>query len=181
MSEMSRVGKKPIGLPSGVEVVIRGARITVKGPLGELERAIHPSMSVSVDGGIINVARPNDSRSNRSLHGLTRALIANMVHGVTRGFEKELEIQGVGYRAAQQGSAVMLELGYSHPVAFIPPEGVAVTVEAPTRLIIKGIDKELVGHVAAKIRSFKRPEPYKGKGIRYVGEHVRRKAGKTTG
>jgi large subunit ribosomal protein L6 len=178
---MSRVGKKPVEVPEGVTVAIRGAVLKVKGPLGELERSLHPNISVSVDDEVITVQRPSDSRTNRSLHGLTRALIANMVRGVSRGYERQLEIQGVGYRAAQQGSGVMLELGYSHPVAFIPPDGVEVAVETPTRLTIKGIDKELVGRVAAKIRSFRKPEPYKGKGIRFVGEHVRRKAGKTTG
>jgi large subunit ribosomal protein L6 len=178
---MSRVGKRPVRIPDGVEVTLRGSHLTVKGPLGELERSLHPSMAVSVDDESVRVERPSDSRSSRSLHGLTRALIANMVSGVSKGYQKELEIQGVGYRAAQQGRGVMLELGYSHPVAFIPPDGVEVTVDTPTRMTIKGIDKELVGHVAAKIRSFKKPEPYKGKGIRYVGEHVRRKAGKTTG
>lgn len=178
---MSRVGKKPVEVPEGVTVAIRGTVLKVKGPLGELERSLHPNISVSVDDEVITVKRPSDSRTNRSLHGLTRALIANMVRGVSRGYERQLEIQGVGYRAAQQGSGVMLELGYSHPVAFIPPDGVEVAVETPTRLTIKGIDKELVGRVAAKIRSFRKPEPYKGKGIRFVGEHVRRKAGKTTG
>ncbi len=177
---MSRVGRKPVDIPDGVKIDSKGTILTVTGPLGTLQRQLHQDMTVSIEGAILQVQRPSDSRLHRSLHGLTRALVANMVHGVSVGFVKELEIQGVGYRAAQQGKGVMLELGYSHPVAFLPPEGVEVRVEAPTRLTVKGIDKELVGQVAAKIRSFKKPEPYKGKGIRYVGEYVRRKAGKTT-
>jgi large subunit ribosomal protein L6 len=178
---MSRVGRQPVEVPDGVKVGLAGTLIEVTGPLGTLERELHPEVDVSLEDGAVVVKGKSDSKSHRSLHGLTRALIANMVQGVTAGYVKQLEIQGVGYRATQQGKALMLELGYSHPIAFIAPDGVEISIEGTTRIDVKGIDKELVGQVAAKIRSFKKPEPYKGKGIRYVGEYVRRKAGKTTG
>ncbi len=176
---MSRVGKNPIDLPAGVEVQIAKTNVTVKGPKGTLSRDIHPDIAVKVEDNQIVVSRPSDSKYHKSLHGLYRTLVANMVHGVTNAFERKLEIVGVGYRCEVKNSRLNLQLGYSHPIVFVPPEGVAVTSEAPTSLSVSGIDKELVGQVAAKIRSFRPPEPYKGKGIKYVGEHIRRKAGKT--
>ncbi len=178
---MSRVGKKPIPLPQGVEFVRTGATVTVKGPKGELTRSIHPQIETRVEDGHILVERPSDNKLYRSLHGLYRTLIANMVDGVTRGFEKKLEIRGVGYRAEAKGNHLTLHLGYSHPIVFVVPDEIQVKCDSPTSITVSGTDKELVGQVAAKIRSFRKPEPYKGKGIRYEGEYVREKAGKTAG
>jgi large subunit ribosomal protein L6 len=178
---MSRIGRMPLAVPNGVTVALDGQHVTVKGPKGELQRALPAEMQVTLDEGVVRVARPSDSTRHRSLHGLTRSLLHNMVSGVTEGFEKSLEIHGVGYKAEQLPTGVRLLVGYSHPVEYAAPAGVTITVENPTRLKISGIDKEMVGQVAAELRSVRPPEPYKGKGIRYVGEHVRRKAGKTGG
>jgi large subunit ribosomal protein L6 len=168
----------PIALPEGVEVNQEGLRIRVKGPLGTLERDIHPEMKVERSDGQLQVVRPSDQPRHRALHGLTRTLVANMVTGVTTGFTRQLEISGVGYRAQLQGQKLVLALGYSHPVEVDPPAGIEFRVETPTRLAVFGADKELVGQTAAYIRSRRKPEPYKGKGIRYQGEHILRKAGK---
>jgi len=178
---VSRVGKKPIPLPEGIEFKREGNTVTVKGPKGELKREIHPQIQTEVENGEIVVKRPSDNKMYRALHGLYRSLIANMVEGVAKGFEKKLEIRGVGYRAEMRGNRLTLHLGYSHPIVFVPPEEIKVECENPTSIKVSGIDKELVGQVAAKIRSFRKPEPYKGKGIRYEGEYVREKAGKTAG
>jgi large subunit ribosomal protein L6 len=175
---MSRIGKQPIAIPSGVDVAIDGSRVTVKGPKGTLEQTLHRDMGLSLDDGTLRVERPSDERLHRSLHGLTRTLIANMVEGVTNGFEKRLEIVGVGYRATLKGSDLELSVGYSHTVSFPPPEGIEFEVPAPNRIVVRGIDKQRVGEVAANIRKVRKPEPYKGKGIRYEGEYVRKKAGK---
>jgi len=177
---MSRIGKAPITVPGGVDVTIAGSSVTVKGPKGTLSRAVPGAITVSKDDTVLTVSRPDDERENRSLHGLTRTLVNNMVVGVTDGFSKELEIIGVGYRAEAQGPGKLrLALGFSHPVIVDAPEGVTFEVPAPTRVIVRGIDKETVGQVAANIRSIRKPEPYKGKGVRYLGEKVLRKAGKT--
>lgn len=176
---MSRVGKRPIPLPEGVEVAVEKAKVVVKGPKGTLEREIHPAIKVTKEDGQLNVQRPNDTKLYKSLHGLYRTLVNNMVEGVTKGFEKKLEIVGVGYKAELKNGRLVLQLGYSHPIVFVPPEGITLTVPGPTNITISGIDKELVGRVAAKIRSFRPPEPYKGKGIKYENEYIRRKAGKT--
>ena len=177
---MSRIGKTPIPVPSGVDVTIAGARITVKGPKGTLERDIPGAITVRQDGEELLVERPNDERQNRALHGLVRSLVNNMVVGVHEEFTKELEIIGVGYRAAAQGTSKLdLALGFSHPVSVDAPEGISFETPAPNRIIVKGIDKEIVGQVAANIRKIRKPEPYKGKGVRYLGEHVAKKAGKT--
>ena len=178
---MSRVGKQPIPLADGVDFRRDGNTIVVKGPKGELSLEIDPNIETKVEDGQIVVKRPSDSKNYRSLHGLYRTLIANMVDGVTKGFEKKLEIRGVGYRAEMRGNRLNLYLGYSHSIVLIPPEGIDIKCESNTSITVSGIDKELVGQVAAKIRSFRKPEPYKGKGIRYVGEYVREKAGKTAG
>lgn len=175
---MSRVGKEPIEIPQGVEIEIQENRIQVKGPNGTLSREIHPSLNVAVKEGSVVVTRPSDNPQHRSLHGLTRTLIANMVDGVTKTFEKQLEITGVGYRAEQQGNTIVFQLGYSHPIVFRPPDGISINIEKGTRLTVSGIDKQMVGQVAAKIRSFRPPDPYKAKGIKYEGEYIRRKAGK---
>jgi large subunit ribosomal protein L6 len=175
---VSRIGKQPIEVPSGVEVDVDGSRVTVKGPRGTLEQTFHREVRIVLDDGVVRVERPSDDGFHRALHGLTRTLIANMVEGVTKGYEKRLEIVGVGYRAALKGSDLELAVGYSHPVAFPSPEGIEFEVPAPTRIVIRGNDKQLVGEVAANIRKVRKPEPYKGKGIRYEGEHVRKKAGK---
>ncbi len=177
---MSRIGKKPINIKD-VEVKIDGQHVTVKGKLGELELDVHPNITVKVEGDEIVVTRPNDAKQNRALHGLTRALIANMVQGVTEGFKKTLKIIGVGYRAELKGNGLLLNVGYSHPIFFIPPKEIKLEVPSPDQVVISGIDKELVGNVAAKIRSFRKPEPYKGKGIRYIDEVIIRKAGKAAG
>jgi large subunit ribosomal protein L6 len=175
---MSRIGIVPIPVPSGVDVTIDGQDVRVKGPKGQLEMTVRPPISVARENGTIVVTRPNDERRNRSLHGLTRTLINNMVVGVTEGYTKRLEIRGVGYRAAMEGKTLVLNVGYSHPVRIEPVEGIEFAVEGNTNISVSGIDKELVGEIAARIRRVRPPEPYKGKGIRYVGEYVRQKAGK---
>ena len=177
---MSRIGKAPITVPSGVDVTISGSNVTVKGPKGQLERELPGNITVRQEGDTLVVERPDDERQNRALHGLVRSLVNNMVVGVTQGFTKELEIVGVGYRANAKGpNAMELALGFSHPVNITAPEGITFEVPAPTRIVVSGIDKEKVGQVAADIRAWRKPEPYKGKGVRYAGEVVRRKAGKT--
>jgi large subunit ribosomal protein L6 len=175
---MSRIGRAPINIPSGVEVTIDGSNIAVKGPKGQLSMDVHQKMQVTLEAGVMTVTRPDDSGPNRSLHGLTRTLLSNMVTGVTTGFEKKLEIQGVGYRASMKGSDLEILVGYSHPVLVTPAENIQFEVPAPTQIVVKGIDKQRVGQTAAEIRSIRKPEPYKGKGIRYEGEVVRRKVGK---
>ncbi|MBO8165284.1 MAG: 50S ribosomal protein L6 [Brevibacillus sp.] len=175
---MSRVGKKPIAIPAGVTVSLNGTELTVKGPKGTLVRSFHPDMKISVNDNEVVVERPSDNKQHRSLHGTTRALIANMVAGVSEGFSRTLELVGVGYRAAKAGKGVTLSLGFSHPVEITPEEGIEIEVPNQTTLVIKGIDKERVGQVAAEIRSIRKPEPYKGKGIKYSDEVIRRKEGK---
>ncbi|MBT6371705.1 MAG: 50S ribosomal protein L6 [Acidimicrobiaceae bacterium] len=176
---MSRIGKAPITVPSGVEVKIQGRQVAVKGPKGELDIEVPGDITVRQDGEVLLVERPDDERQNRALHGLTRSLVNNMVLGVTEGFSKELQIVGVGYRAAAKGTnALELQLGFSHPVNVEAPDGISFDVPEPTRIIVSGTDKQVVGQVAANIRSYRKPEPYKGKGVRYLGEHVARKAGK---
>ncbi len=175
---MSRVGKVPIALPKGVEVRIDGPRVVVKGPRGELSRDLVPEITVKQEDGQIVVSRPSDQARHRAMHGLTRTLVANMVAGVSEGFSKTLEMQGVGYRAQMQGKELVLAIGFSHPVQIPPPPNIEFEVEGTTKIIVKGISKEQVGQVAADIRKVRPPEPYKGKGIRYAGEYVRRKAGK---
>jgi large subunit ribosomal protein L6 len=178
---MSRIGRQPVGVPSGVDVKLDGVHLVVKGPKGQLEMDVHPEMQVSVDDGEVNVTRPSDNKEHRALHGLTRALINNMVTGVTDGFERKLEIVGVGYRAEAKGKGLTLSLGFSHTIDYPAPEGIEFEVPQPTNIVVRGIDKQKVGQVAAEIRAFRPPEPYKGKGVRYAGEHVRRKAGKAAG
>jgi large subunit ribosomal protein L6 len=175
---MSRIGRKPVEIPDGVQVDAKPGSVTVKGPKGELSQLVSPDMKVSIDDGTVTVERPTDRGEHRALHGLTRSLIANMVEGVTDGFEKRLQIQGVGYRAQLKGKALELALGYSHPVSVPAPEGIEFEVPQPTEVVVRGIDKQLVGETAARIRKSRPPEPYKGKGVRYVGEHVSRKVGK---
>jgi large subunit ribosomal protein L6 len=176
---MSRIGKLPIAVPSGVDVAIDDALVTVKGPKGTLSHTVAAPITVEKVDGVVEVKRPDDERESRSLHGLTRTLISNMVVGVTEGYEKKLEIVGVGYRVLSKGPTQLeFQIGYSHPVVFDAPEGITFTVEGPTRFGVSGIDKQLVGEVAANIRKLRKPEPYKGKGIRYAGEQVRRKVGK---
>jgi len=175
---MSRIGRLPITVPAGVDIAITGSHVVIKGPRGTLEREIAPQLSLVREDGVLRVERPNDSKQSRELHGLTRTLLDNMVTGVTTGYRKGLEITGVGYRAQLVGRKLQLALGYSHPIEIDPPEGIAFEVETPTRLSVTGIDKELVGHVAARVRATRKPEPYKGKGVRYSGEVIRRKAGK---
>ena len=175
---MSRIGRKPVPVPEAVTVEIAPGNIAVKGPKGALSQSLSPDMAVAQADGVVTVSRPTDRGEHRALHGLTRSLIANMVQGVTDGFEKRLEIQGVGYRAALKGKNLELALGFSHPVSIPAPEGIEFEVPQPTEIIIRGIDKQLVGQVAADIRKWRKPEPYKGKGVRYEGEHVRRKLGK---
>ncbi|WP_041818586.1 50S ribosomal protein L6 [Heyndrickxia coagulans] len=176
---MSRIGKKPVEIPSGVTVTINGDTVTVKGPKGELTRSFNPDINIAVEDNIIHVTRPSDSKNHHALHGTTRALLANMVEGVSKGFEKSLELVGVGYRAQKQGKKLVLNVGYSHPVEFEPEEGLEVEVPSNTKIVVKGVSKERVGAFAANIRDVRPPEPYKGKGIRYEGEYVRRKEGKT--
>ena len=176
---MSRVGKKPIEIPAGVTVTINGSVVTVKGPKGELTRTFNPDIEIKIEENIINVSRPSDSKEHRALHGTTRALLANMVEGVSKGFERGLELIGVGYRAQKQGNKLVLNVGYSHPVEIEPEAGLEIEVPANTKIIVKGTSKERVGALAANIRDVRPPEPYKGKGIRYEGEFVRRKEGKT--
>ena len=176
---MSRIGKQPITVPSGVDVTIDDRHVVVKGPRGTLEHEVPETISVAREGDDLVVTRPDDERENRSLHGLTRSLVANMVTGVSQGFTRDLEIVGVGYRAVAQGPTKLeLQLGFSHPVTVDAPEGITFEVPAPTRITVQGADKQLVGQVAADIRKLRKPEPYKGKGVRYLGEHVARKAGK---
>lgn len=176
---MSRIGKLPIELPSGVEVKLKNGLVNVKGPKGQLEQQMDPALDLKLDNGVITVDRPSDERDVRAKHGLTRTLINNMVVGVSEGFSKTLLIEGVGYKAEAKGKGAVFSLGFSHIIYFVPPASVKVEIPAPTRVVISGIDKVLVGQVAAKIRSFRPPEPYKGKGVRYENEYVRRKAGKT--
>jgi large subunit ribosomal protein L6 len=176
---MSRIGNAPVALPSGVEVKVAAGAVTVTGPKGTLSRVIPGDITITQEDGALHFARPDDERANKALHGLTRSLVNNMVIGVTEGFKKELEIVGVGYRAEAQGpNALRLNLGFSHPVQVAAPEGIAFEVPVPTQVVVTGIDKEVVGQVAANIRSIRKPEPYKGKGVRYAGERVLRKAGK---
>ena len=175
---MSRIGRLPIAVPSTVDVTIDGRQVTVKGPKGTLSRVLHPDMSVSQEDGTIVVTRPTEQKTHKQLHGLTRTLVNNMVVGVTSGYRKGLEITGVGYRAVLVGRKLQLSLGYSHPVEIDPPSGISFELENPTKLAVVGIDKELVGEIAARVRATRKPEPYKGKGVRYAGEQIRRKAGK---
>lgn len=175
---MSRIGRKPINIPAGVEVKLDNGVITVKGPKGTLTREVHRNMTVNIEDGVITVTRPNDEKENRALHGLTRTLIANMVEGVTEGFTKELEVNGVGYRVQKQGKNLVMNLGYSHQVTVPETNEIKIEVPAPNKIIILGIDKQKVGQFAAEVRSKRPPEPYKGKGIKYVDEHIRRKEGK---
>jgi large subunit ribosomal protein L6 len=176
---MSRIGKLPVPVPAGVDVQIDGATVTVKGPKGTLSHTVVPPITVEKGDGVLDVQRPDDERVSKSLHGLSRTLINNMVVGVTEGYEKKLEIVGVGYRVLSKGPTQLeFQLGYSHPIIFDAPEGITFQVEGPTKLGVQGIDKQLVGEVAANIRKLRKPEPYKGKGVRYSGEHVRRKVGK---
>ncbi len=176
---MSRIGKLPIEIPGGVDIKVKGDVVTVKGPKGELRQTVDTEMKINREDATLTVERPSDERRHRALHGLTRTLINNMVVGVTQGYQRNLQIEGVGYRAEKKGEALVLALGYSHPIYFYPPEGVTINVPTQTRIEVSGIDKVVVGQVTAKIRSFRKPEPYKGKGIRYENETVRRKAGKT--
>ncbi|MFP5341645.1 MAG: 50S ribosomal protein L6 [Candidatus Limnocylindria bacterium] len=175
---MSRIGRLPIAVPSSVDVTIDGTQVTVTGPRGTLSRRLHPDISVSREEANLVVTRPTEQKTHKQLHGLTRTLVSNMVVGVTDGYRKGLEITGVGYRATLNGRKLTLNLGYSHPIEIEPPEGISFEVENPTRLAVVGIDKELVGQMAARIRATRKPEPYKGKGVRYAGEQIRRKAGK---
>jgi len=176
---VSRIGKTPIPIPAGVTAKIEGQTVFAKGPKGELSVCIHPEMKLKLEDGKISVERPSNAKMHRSLHGLSRTLVANVIDGVTKGFEKKLEIIGVGYRAELKGKNLMLTIGFSHPILFTPPEEIKITTEGNNIVVVQGIHKELVGQVAAKLRSLKPPEPYKGKGIRYLGEFVRKKAGKT--
>ena len=175
---MSRIGRKPINIPAGVDVTINNGVITVKGPKGELKDSFHQDITIAVEGNVINVTRPTDNKEHRALHGLTRTLVANMVEGVTKGFSKELEVQGVGYRVAKQGKDLVMNLGYSHQVIVPEIDGISIEVPNPNKIIISGANKQMVGQFAAEVREKRPPEPYKGKGIRYAGEYVRRKEGK---
>ena len=176
---MSRIGKKPIEVPAGVTVTIDNSQVTVKGPKGELSRTFHQDIAINIEENVITVSRPSEAKDHRALHGTTRAVLANMIEGVSKGFERSLDLIGVGYRAAKQGKKLVLSVGYSHPVEIEPEEGIDIEVPTNTKVIVKGINKERVGELAANIRSVRPPEPYKGKGIRYEGEFVRRKEGKT--
>lgn len=176
---MSRIGNKPIDVPQGVEIKIDGHHITVKGPKGTLEKNLHKNMEVSLDNNVITVKRPNDEPFNRSLHGLTRTLISNMIEGVVNEYKRELEINGVGYRAQKKGNKLVMNLGYSHPVEMDPPEGITFDVPDANHIVVRGIDKEIVGQTAAVVRTKRPPEVYRGKGIKYAEEHIRRKEGKT--
>jgi large subunit ribosomal protein L6 len=178
---MSRIGKRPVDIPKGVTVTLEKGTMTVKGPRGELSRKLHPAMKVTVDDGSITVERPSEENEHKALHGLTRTLIANMVEGVTTGFRKHLELVGVGYRAETKPFGLQLALGYSHPIQYKAPAGIKLTATAPTAITVEGSNKEVVGQVAAEIRSLRPPEPYKGKGVKYQGEQIRRKAGKAGG
>ncbi len=176
---MSRIGRLPVAVPAGVEVSLQANHLSVTGARGTLERVLPTAMRIEVNDGVITVERPTDAAPHRALHGLTRTLVANMVQGVSAGFTRELDLVGVGFRAAKQGNDLVLTLGYSHPIRYTPPEGVSIDVPVPTQIVVSGADKEVVGQVAAKIRSFRKPEPYKGKGVLYRGERLRRKAGKS--
>ncbi len=176
---MSRIGRKPIVLPAGVEVKVDGSVVTVKGPKGTLTQSVHPNMTIAVEGNEIHVTRPNDEKQNCALHGLTRTLVNNMVEGVSKGYSKELEINGVGYRAQKQGKQLVMNLGFSHQVTVDEVDGITIDVPAPNKVVINGIDKQLVGQFAAEVRGKRPPEPYKGKGIKYIDEVIRRKEGKT--
>jgi large subunit ribosomal protein L6 len=176
---MSRIGKLPIPVPAGVDVSVTGNHVTVTGGRGTLERSLPPAMIITVDDGLITVARPTDTTIHRAMHGLTRTLVANMVEGVSTGFVRWLDLVGVGFRASKQGGDLVLTLGYSHPIRYTPPDGVTIEVPTPTSISVSGTNKEVVGQVAAKIRSFRKPEPYKGKGVMYRGEVIKRKAGKS--
>jgi large subunit ribosomal protein L6 len=178
---MSRIGKRPIPVPKGVTVTVDGHKVTVKGPKGELVRQINPAMTVALKDTTVEVTRPSDEPEHKALHGLTRTLVANMVEGVTTGFKKQLDIVGVGYKAEQRPYGLQLALGFSHPVDYRAPQGIKLTAPQPTQIVIEGANKEIVGQVAAELRSLRPPEPYKGKGIKYVGEQIRRKAGKAGG
>ncbi len=178
---MSRIGKRPVPVPSGVTVAVSGNTVAVKGPKGELKRALHADLGVSFENGVITVARPSDEPRHKALHGLSRSLVANMIEGVTKGFMKQLEITGVGYKAEPKPYGLLLSLGYSHQIEYKAPAGIKLTAPQPTQVVIEGADKEIVGQVAAEIRSLRKPEPYKGKGIKYAGETIRRKAGKAGG
>jgi len=178
---MSRIGRQPIEVPQGADVTVNGQSVRVKGPKGELTFDAHLDMTVTLDDGVVTVTRPSDEPKHRALHGLTRMLVANMVEGVMTGFSKTLEIQGVGYRALKKGAGIELSLGFSHTIEYVAPDGVSLDLPDQTTIVVAGPDKQKVGQAAAEIRSFRPPEPYKGKGIRYRGEHVRRKAGKTAG
>ena len=175
---MSRIGRMPIAVPAGVDVKIDGSTVTVKGPKGTLTRTVNSNMNVALDNGVITVSRPDDSKEHRSLHGLTRTLVANMVHGVSEGFSKELEINGIGYRAAKQGKDLVMNIGYSHQVTVSEVDGITIDVPAPNKIVISGPDKQKVGQFASEVRGKRPPEPYKGKGIKYVDEVIRRKEGK---
>ena len=178
---MSRIGKKPITIPKGVTASLTNHTLKIKGPKGELEQAFHSNMGIEVSGSEIVVKRPNDLKENKALHGLTRALIQNMIEGVTNTYQKTLDIVGVGYRVEMKGKNLLFNIGYSHPIYFIPPDGIALQAPTQTQIVVSGIDKQLVGMVASKIRSIRKPEPYKGKGIKYSDEQIQRKAGKTAG
>jgi large subunit ribosomal protein L6 len=178
---MSRIGKLPIEIPKGVTVTVSGHAVTVKGPKGELHRAMHPEIGVAVAGEIVTVTRPSDDPRHKSLHGLSRTLVANMVEGVTKGYSKQLEITGVGYKAEVKPYGLQLALGFSHAIEYKAPKGIKLTAPQPTQVLVEGADKEIVGQVAAEIRALRKPEPYKGKGVKYAGEIVRRKAGKAGG
>ncbi len=178
---MSRIGKKPVDVPAGVAVTVDGRKVTVKGPRGTLTRSLPPIVTVKVDGAVVNVSRPNDETASKAMHGLTRTLVANMVDGVTKGFQKNLEIVGVGYKAENKPWGLLMSLGYSHQIEVKAPEGIKLNAPTPTSIVIDGANKEVVGQVAAEIRSLRPPEPYKGKGVKYQGEVVRRKAGKAGG
>src|SRR5512146_246143 len=178
---MSRLGKKPIPVPANVQATVEGQTVKVKGPRGELTRTLHPAMTLSLANGTLTVARPSDENEHKALHGLTRTLVANMVEGVTAGYRKQLDIIGVGYKAEARPYGLQLALGFSHPVEFRAPKGIKLSAPQPTQIVIEGADKEMVGQVAAELRSLRPPEPYKGKGIKYAGEQIRRKAGKAGG
>ena len=178
---MSRIGKLPIVVPAGVDVNVDNSTVTVKGPKGTLTGTFNSNMAIVLADGVVTVTRPNDQKENRALHGLTRTLIANMIEGVSKGYSKELEIVGIGYRAAMQGKDLVLNVGYSHQVVMAPPAGITVEVPAPNKIVISGFDKQLVGQFAAEVRGYYPPEPYKGKGVHYVGEYIRRKEGKSVG
>ena len=178
---MSRIGKLPISIPKGVTVTVIGHAVTVKGPKGELHRTMHAEIGVAVDGEVLTVSRPSDDPRHKSLHGLSRTLVANMVEGVTKGYTKSLEITGVGYKAEVRAYGLQLALGFSHPIEYRAPTGIKLTAPQPTQVVIEGPDKQMVGQVAAEIRALRKPEPYKGKGVRYAGEVIRRKAGKAGG